>query len=130
MADCQWFGCLEQPAERFAELGGGQAAAGQVALRVGDGTRQHEQIVVQPIELAARDDQLAVAQRQFASTLTRHPVPLPAFLRTERSGSAGTLPSRQRRPAPSTTGREVSRCPLLRPIRQFRHDANISQRAT
>jgi hypothetical protein len=98
----------QQPVEHLAQLGRrGGAGGGEVAIGVVDRARQHVEVVVQAVELVARDHQLVFAQLQLARPLARHPVPLPATLAAELSRPAASLTDREHPAAPPATGQRL-----------------------
>lgn len=117
--------CVEQPSQRCDRLGLGQLVA-EFTSGVGHRTLQHVQVVVQRIEFRARHDQLLITQRQLTRTLPRHPVPLPAGLRTEltRSPRPGVLGQGKATPPtpPTSPFDQRSNGPLCFLSGHFRHD--------
>ena len=80
-----------------------RSGGGQIALGVVDCACQHVQVVVQRVEFASGDHQLAFAEFELVGSLARDPVPLAATLGTELSRSAGSAPLGQHSPAPPTS---------------------------
>lgn len=93
---------------------------------------EHIDLILQRVEFLAGDDEFVLGQREFARTLSCHPVPLAALLAAELPPSTGSVLWRQHMTAPATSGvaGECARLgigvpPLLPCSCTFRHDENI-----
>ncbi len=100
-AACQGFCGVEQPSQGVECFRGAELVL-EITSGVDHRTLQHVQVVVQRVEFAARHHQFALAERQLACPLARHPVPLATTLRTEGSWTPRARPGREDDAAPST----------------------------
>ena len=81
----QRLGCAQQPVEHSSELVGARLGSGclEVLLRVVHRARQHVQVVVQLVELGARDRPTRRRSARARVLAGSHPVPLAALLGAE-----------------------------------------------
>jgi hypothetical protein len=126
----QGFRGVQQPLEDVLEFAHRPFAAdAEISFRVLDRARQGVDVVVQTVEFIARNDQLVLAQLQFACPLARDPVPLTASLAAEQPRAAGSAARRKDPPTPTTmTCAATLHSPSTVSGFQLRHDENGTRR--
>ena len=100
---------VEKPLQELIEVvgAGSSAPSGEITFGVLDRAGQDVQLVVEVVEFRLGDDQLGLAELQFAGALAADPIPLTARLRTELTWSTTSL-RREHAAAPPTPRRPAS----------------------
>ena len=100
---------VEKPLQELIEVvgAGSSAPSGEITFGVLDRAGQDVQLVVEVVEFRLGDDQLGLAELQFAGALAADPIPLTARLRTELTWSTTSL-RREHATAPPTPRRPAS----------------------